>query len=49
MLSPAKHLYHAERITNPSGVVEMLRGAQHDVLFGYCQLPVPTFALYDGR
>jgi len=33
MLSPAKHLYHAARISNPSGAAKMLRGAQHDVLF----------------
>jgi len=33
MLSLPKHLYRAARVTNLNGVVEMLRQAQHDVLF----------------
>jgi hypothetical protein len=33
MLSLSKHLYHAVGVTNPSGVVEMLRQAQHDSRF----------------
>ena len=36
MLSPAKHLYHAARVTNSSGANKVLRGAQHDVLFYLC-------------
>ena len=32
MLSLPKHFCHAARITNSSGVAEMLRQAQHDVL-----------------
>jgi hypothetical protein len=29
----SKHLYHADEVSNSSGVVEMLRQAQHDVLY----------------
>ena len=48
MLSLPKHLYRAAGVTNPTGVVEMLRQAQHDVLFGFflllCLFPTPAFA-----
>ena len=49
MLSLPKHLYRAIRVSNPSGAVEMLRQAQHDVLFWVIVflislLPTPAFA-----
>ena len=34
MLSLLKQLAHAIGVSNPFGVVEMLRQAQHDVLLG---------------
>ena len=45
MLSLSKHLYRAARVTNPMKAVEMLRQAQHDVLFWFLfLLAIPTLA-----